>query len=187
MRLLTAPTAEPVSLDEVKFAARLTGSTSFDAGLPIYIQSAREIAEMETGVRWMQQQWRVERYDWPGPCDVLEIGGATAVAVSYWSTSNAWVALAPEAFVWADADPGAVIGALVGQAWPTLGDVAAGPRVRIDVTAGAADSSAVPAAIKTFIMAMVAYWVENPQAYTDKPHLATPAAMALLDSQRAAY
>jgi len=29
--------------------------------------------------------------------------------------------------------------------------------------------------------------VDNPQAYTDKPHVATPAALALLDSQRVAY
>lgn len=187
MRLLTAPTAEPVSLDEVKFAARLTGSTSFDAALPVYMQGAREIAEMETGVRWMQQQWRAERSCWPGPIDVIELAGATAVAISYWSAANTWATMAPGTFVWADADPGVVIGALVGQAWPTLGDVAAGPRVRIDVTVGATDAANVPAAIKTFIMAMVAYWVENPQAYTDKPHLASPATLALLDSQRAAY
>lgn len=187
MRLLTAPAAEPVTLDQVKFAARLTGSTAFDTMLPVYIQAAREIAEMETRTRWMQQQWRIERYDWPGPFDVLELAGATAVAVSYWSSSEAWATMAPGTFVWADADPGVVIGPLVGQSWPTLGDIAAGPRVRVDITAGATSAAAVPAAVKAFIMAMVAYWVENPQAYTDKPHMASPAALALLDSQRAAY
>lgn len=187
MRLLTAPTAEPVTLDQVKFAARLTGSSAFDAMLPVYIQAAREIAEMETGVRWMAQQWRIESYCWPGPCDVLGMGGATAVAVSYWSSSNVWVAMGAGTFVWADADPGVVVGAPVGQAWPVLGSVAAGPRVRVDITVGAADPAAVPAAIKVFIMAMVAYWVDNPQAYTDKPHTATPAALTLLDSQRVAY
>lgn len=187
MRLLTAPTAEPVTLDQVKFAARLTGSTAFDAMLPVYMQAAREIAEAETRTRWMSQKWRVERYDWPGPCDVLELAGATAVEVSYWGSTSAWVTMDSGTFVWADADPGVVIGALVGQAWPTLGDIAAGPRVRVDITVGTVDASAVPAAVKTFIMAMVAYWVDNPQAYTDKPHVATPAALALLDSQRVAY
>lgn len=187
MRLLTAPTAEPVTLDQVKFAARLTGSTAFDAMLPVYMQAAREIAESQTGVRWMNQQWRIERYNWPSPCEVLEVNGPTAVTVSYWSASNAWTEMTSGTYVWADADPGLVIGALVGQAWPNLGDVAAGPRVRVDVTSGATDASAVPAAIKTFIMAMVAYWVENPQAYTDKPHVATPAALAMLDSQRVVY
>lgn len=187
MRLLTAPTVEPVSLDQVKFAARLTGTTAFDAMLPVYMQAAREIAEMETRIRWMAQQWRVECYDWPGSCEVLELAGATAVAISYWGPASSWVNMSTGTFVWADADPGVVIGALVGQAWPTLGDVGAGPRVRVDITVGAADASAVPAAVKTFIMAMVAYWVDNPQAYTEKPHLATPAALALLDSQRVAY
>jgi len=187
MRLLTAPTAEPVTLDQVKFAARLTGTTAFDAMLPVYMQAAREIAEMETRWRWMQQQWRIERYDWPSACEVLELGGATAVALSYWSTSNSWAPMDGGSFGWADADPGVVIGPLVGQSWPSLGDVPAGPRVRIDITVGVADPAAVPAAIKTFIMAMVAYWVENPQAYTERPHMATPAALALLDSQRVAY
>lgn len=187
MRLLTAPTAEPVTLDQAKFAARLTGSSAFDAMLPIYIQAAREIAEMETRWRWMQQVWRVERCDWPCSSDVIELGGASAVAISYWSTGNAWVTMAGGSFGWADADPGVVLGPLVGQSWPSLGDVPAGPRVRIDVTVGVTDAAAVPAAVKTFIMAMVAYWIDNPQAYTERPHVATPAALALLDSQRVAY
>ena len=187
MRLLTAPTAEPVTLDQAKFAARLTGSAAFDAMLPVYMQAAREIAEAETRVRWMRQQWRVEMECWPGQCTVIELAGATAVAISYWSPAGAWVTMESGAFVWADADPGIRIGPLVGQAWPTLGDVSVGPRVRVDATVGAAGDLAVPAAVKTFIMAMVAYWIENPQAYTDKPHVATPAALALLDSQRVAY
>jgi len=187
MRLLTAPTAEPVTLDQAKFAARLTGTTAFDAMLPIYMQGAREIAEMETRWRWMRQVWRVEMTDWPGPTDVIELGGASAVAISYWSASNAWTSMVDGSFGWADADPGVVIGPLVGQSWPSLGDVPAGPRIRIDITVGVTDPAAVPAAVKTFIMAMVAYWVENPQAYTERPHVATPAALALLDSQRVAY
>ena len=53
--------------------------------------------------------------------------------------------------------------------------------------AAASAAAANPVAEGVRIMAMVAYWVENPQAYTDKPHVATPAALALLDSQRVAY
>mgnify|MGYP000034051154 CR=1 FL=1 len=81
MRLLTAPTAEPVTLDEVKFAARLTGSTAFDTMLPVYIQAAREIAETEAGRKLMAQVWRIELADWPHPCQVFELHSATAVTV----------------------------------------------------------------------------------------------------------
>lgn len=186
MRLLTPPTTEPVSLDEAKFAARLTGSTAFDAALPIYIQAAREIAEMETGVRWMAQEWRAEFTDWPAPGEVIRVSPATAVAVSYWSGS-AWVNLAPEEFGWSDADPGVFIAPPVNESFPTLGDIASGPRVRVDVTAGADSAAAVPATIKSFIMGMVAYWVENPQAHTERPTMATAACHAMLDSQRVAY
>lgn len=198
MRLLTAPTAEPVTLDEVKFAARLTGSTAFDTMLPVYIQAAREIAETEAGRKLMAQVWRIELADWPHPCQVFELHSATAVAISYWSTAGTWTDLViplkdgedPPAlinFAWADADPGLALAPLLGANWPTLGEVAIGPRVRVDVTVGAADADNVPAAAKTFIMAMVAYWIENPQAYTDRPHHASPVALCLLDSIRVGY
>lgn len=187
MKQLTAPTAEPVTLDQAKFAARLTGSSAFDAMLPVYIQAAREIAEMETGVRWMAQSWRQELAHWPSAGDMINIAGATAVAVSYWSVGGTWETLSPAALTWFDANPGVVIAPAYGQAFPDLGDVSVGPRVRVDVTVGAADEATVPAAIKAFIMAMVAYWVDHPQAYTDKPHLATPAAITLLETQRVAY
>ena len=187
MTLLVAPTAEPVTLDQAKFAARLTGISAFDGMLPVYIQAAREIAEMETGVRWMAQEWRQDLDGWPAVDDVVPAAGATAVAVSYWSKAGAWESLAPSALTWVDRDPGVSIAPAYGTTFPELGDVSAGPRVRVDVTMGAADASAVPAAIKTFIMAMVAYWVENPRAYTDKPHQATPATITLLETQRVAF
>jgi len=187
MRLLTAPAAEPVSLDQAKFAARLTGITAFDAMLPIYIQAAREIAEMETGVRWMAQEWRSEFADWPTTADVVPLAGATAVAVSYVDEAGTWQDLDDADVVWADMRPGVAIAPPVDAQFPKLGQVAIGPRVRVDVTVGAASAATVPSAIKTFIMGMVAYWVENPQAYTDKPHIATPAMLRLLDSQREAY
>jgi len=188
MKLLTAPTAEPVTLDQVKFAARLTGSTAFDSMLPIYIQAAREIAEMETGVRWMAQQWRAEFYDWPAPSKVVEVGGkVNAVAASYWSAAGTWVSLASDEFFWTDGYPGVLIAPPVGQAFPLPGDIAVGPRVRVDVSVGHASAAMVPAAVKTFIMAMVAYWVENPQAYTDRPHIGTPATLGLLDTVREAF
>ena len=198
MRLLTAPTEEPVSLDEAKFAARLTGSTAFDAMLPVYIQAAREIAENETCRRLMAQVWRLEMVDWPTAADLIPIHAASTVAISYWSTTGEWIDLvipledgedppARIAFAWADADPGLALAPLLGEDWPALGEVAIGPRIRVDITVGAADAADVPAAAKAFITAMVAYWIENPQAYTDRPHMASPAALCLLDSIRVGF
>ena len=187
MKILTAPTVEPVTLDQAKFAARLTGISAFDAMLPVYIQAAREIAEMETRVRWMAQQWREELADWPSADAMVNLAGPTAVAVSYWSTGGTWTTLAAEDFTWVDCSPGVAIVPAYGKVFPTLGDLAGGPRVRVDVTVGVADAALVPATVKAFIMAMVAYWIENPGAYTDKPHMATPATITLLETQRVAY
>jgi len=187
MPILTAPTSEPITLDEAKFAARLTGSTAFDAMLPLYIQAAREIAEAETGVRWMAQRVREEFTEWPAPTQVIRLAGPTAVAISYCSQAGAWTSLPSGQFFWADASPGLLIAPPVGGQFPMLGDIAVGPRVRVDVDVGAADRASVPAAVKTFIMAMVAYWVEHPQAFTDRPHVASPAIARQLDTVREAF
>lgn len=187
MKLLTAPTAEPVTLDQAKFAARLTGISAFDAMIPLYIQAAREIAEMETGVRWMAQEWRAELSNWPAADAQINLAGPTAVAVSYWSKAGAWETLAPADMTWVDNDPGVAILPAYGKTFPELGDVSGGPRVRVDVTVGAADADQVPAAIKVFIMANVAYWIDNPKAYTDKPHTAAPTTITMLETQRVAF
>lgn len=188
MKQLVAPALEPVTLDQAKFAARLTGSTAFDAMIPLYIQAAREIAEMQTGQRFISQKWRYESYNWPMPDDVIEVGGdITAVDVSYWSAAGTWVTFTSSQFVWEDAEPGVRIAPPVSQSFPTLGDLALGGRVRVDITTGAATAAAVPAAAKTFIMSMVAYWIDNPQAYHDKPHAAAPAMLSMLDSLRVAF
>ncbi len=187
MPTLTPPTIEPVTLDEAKFAARLTGSTAFDAMLPLYIQAAREIAEAETGVRWMAQKVREEFTEWPAATQVIRLAGPTAVAISYWSQAGAWTSLPSNQFFWADANPGLMIAPPVGSTFPMLGDVAVGPRVRVDVDVGVATRAAAPAAVKTFIMAMVAYWIDNPQAFTDRPHVASPAIARQLDTVREAF
>jgi hypothetical protein len=47
--------------------------------------------------------------------------------------------------------------------WPDLPDVPARARVRIDITAGDAFDQ-VPQCVRTYILASVAHWVDNPGA-----------------------
>jgi len=178
MHLLTAPTAEPVTLDEAKLAARIGGSTAFDALVPGLIVAARQLAEQQTGRQLMAQTWRTELTDWPAADHVLHVHQATAAAVSYWNGS-AWVTMAGGAFVAFALGNGTALAPALTTSWPTLGDIAGGPRVRIDLTAGATDAADVPECVKLYIKACVAYAIENP---TDP---APPAGLAfLLDSAR---
>jgi uncharacterized phiE125 gp8 family phage protein len=158
--LITPPTIEPVSVAEAKLAARLDGS-HWDTIVAGAIAGAREVAEHQTGRKFMAQVIRLELVDWPTTADELPCYRPTAVAITYWNGS-AWVALAGGAFAWAAQDPGFVMAPALGTSWPTLGEVAVGPRVRVDATVGATDAADVPAAATGFIKAMVAVIAADP-------------------------
>lgn len=158
--LITPPAAEPVSVAEAKLAARLDGD-HWDTIVSPAIAAAREVAEHETGWRFMQQVVRLELDDWPLVTDRLPFFNPTSVAVSYWNGA-AWLVLDPAAYVWATYYPDIVLVPALNTSFPTLGEVAVGARVRVDVTIGAATSADVPAVAKKFINAMVSLMADDP-------------------------
>lgn len=160
MYLLTAPTIEPVTIGDAKAAARLDGS-HWDAIVSDAISAARSVAEHQTGRHFMAQTWRVELTDWPTVDQVLPFLRPSAVAVAYW-TGSAWATLATNAYAWAAQDTGIALAPALGSSWPTLGSVAIGPRVRVDVTIGATDPAQVPAPAQSFIKALVAVMAADP-------------------------
>lgn len=160
MYLLTAPTLEPVTVGDAKLAARLDGS-HWDTIVSDAISAARSVAEHETGQCFMVQTWRVELVDWPAIDQVLPFLRPSAVAVSYW-TGSAWLTLDPSGYVWAAQGAGIGLAPALGSSWPTLGEVAIGPRVRIDVTLGATDPAQVPAPAQAFIKALVTVMAADP-------------------------
>ena len=182
MYLLTPPAEEPVTLAQAKLAARVDG-TEWDALIPGLIKSARQVAEQETHRCLIAQTWRAELADWPASTDVLPVAPATAVAVSYWNGS-AWTTLAGSAFAWAADGGGVVLAPALNTSWPTLADVAIGPRVRVDVTAGVANAALVDECAKLYITAHVAAWLRNPEAVTSQRLEAVPLLGGLLDPLR---
>lgn len=62
--LTTPPTAEPLTLGEVKAHLRLDGGEE-DALLLSLVTAAREHLERETGLCLMAQSWRLHLNDWP--------------------------------------------------------------------------------------------------------------------------
>jgi len=181
--LITPPTAEPVTLAEAKLAARVDGS-AHDALIGGLIVAAREQAEHVAGRRWIAQTWRHELTDWPAADVALPQPDATAVAISYWNGA-AWVSLAGSAFGFGPLNSGTAIAPAVGASWPTLGDIAIGPRVRVEITSGAASAAGVPEVVKLYIKACVAHWVDNPGAQPANGKAETsPLFDRLLDSVR---
>lgn len=181
--LLTPPAAEPVTLAAVKAALRIDDAR-FDALLPGLIASARAVAEQETGRQLVEQTWRAEIDDWPASDEPIAIYRATAAAVSYWAGST-WQTLA-SGYVFAPSGNGTALAPALGSAWPALGEVALGPRVRIDLTCGVPTASAasVPACIQTFITALVGQLLQSPELTAAEAVHANPLLARLLDSVR---
>jgi hypothetical protein len=166
MYTLTQPTLEPVTLAEAKLSARVDGS-EWDDIISGAITAARQVAEQETGRRFMSQVVRFELTDWPDELDLFAVYRPTAVAVSYWDGS-AWVALTSGTdYAWAPVDTGFSVVPPLSGSFPTLGEVAIGPLVRIDATVGATDAANVEGCVKTFIKALVTIMVHDPALTAD--------------------
>jgi uncharacterized phiE125 gp8 family phage protein len=173
--------AEPVTLAEAKLAARVDTS-DLDSLIGGLITAAREQAEQITGRAYRPQVLREELADWPAVDDVIAVYAATACAVTYWNGST-WAALSGAAYVYAPDGNGTVLAPTLGTDWPTLPERAAGPRVRIDLTAGPAAPADVSEQVKLYIKASVSAWVNNPDAI-GKPVTANPLFERLLDAER---
>lgn len=88
LKLITAPAALAVSLADVKTQLRIDG-TDHDATLTAYIEAATQVAEHETGRRFITQTWEAV-YD-AFPCAAIELGLApvqSVVSVKYLDTAG---------------------------------------------------------------------------------------------------
>lgn len=186
----TAPAAddmtEPVTLSEAKLAARLNADeTALDPVVQGYISTARQIAEHETGREYVRKVRRYTFTDWPASDRVMHVYQPSAVAVQWWDGA-AWVTMADGTdFAWGEVDQGVGIAPPVGGSWPTLGAIAIGPRVRVDITAGS-DTPTIdtPECVKTFIKSCVSFWADNPDQGAAASLQEAPRMFRLLDPER---
>ena len=178
-----ADLGEPLTLAEAKLAARIDAViTVFDSDISRYITAARLMAEQKTGRDFVRKTRRVTLKEWPAATDVLHGYEPVDVAISSWD-GTAWQALDANAYAYWAEDAGTCIAPAIGASWPTLGQVAGGARVRIDITAGPADPrAATPADVKLYIAAMVSHWHDNPGAMVAGNASPNPFIERLLDA-----
>lgn len=149
LKLITAPATEPVTLAEAKVHLRCGDGE--DALLGVLIQAAREHAEHQIGRALITQTW--ERVIDAFPAAEIELGMppvSSVAQITYTDTAGTEQTMsAADYSLDADTAPGWVLPA-VNTEWPDTLDTASAVRVRFVCGYGAA--SAVPAAIKSWML-----------------------------------
>lgn len=157
LKLITAPTVEPLSILDLRDHLRLPSGGSEDAMLARWLTSARTLVEQATGRALITQTWEYVLDRWPAG-GVLEVPLPPLVSVTSITTytSRHVAATMPTADYWVDSwnQPGRV--ALNdGAAWPTDLRAIAGIVIRYQCGYGAS-GDAVPTPLRDAILATVA-------------------------------
>ena len=156
--LLTAPSVEPVSLDEAKAYLRVEHSDD-DEVIAALVAGSRIHVEAQTRRALITQSWRLSADAWPpdgrmpvrpGPLQALG-------AVRVYDFDNVAQDVDTQAFVLDRA--GSALG-FAPWAVPAPGRLIAG--IALDVTVGYGDAATdVPEALRQAIRLLVAHWYEN--------------------------
>lgn len=167
LKLVTAPTSEPLTLDEVKAALRLDGDDE-DAWASLYAKAARERVERFVGRAILTQTWRLKLDRFPACGDSGAVSDGVAVLLPMAAplsslTSITYVDAGGTTTTWssanyttyADEEPARVRPAYT-QVYPVTRAVASA--VTVTYAAGYADAGAVPAGLKAAI-AFGASWL----------------------------
>lgn len=162
--LITPPTEEPITLEEAKAQARLTGDED-NALVASYIAAAREACEQYMHRALLTQTWQLvlsafaNEIPLPMAWPLQNAAGppSTAPTVQYYDADGVLQTLATTVYaVDTLRRPGRIVLA-PDQTWPTLESTRLSPRVLITYVAGYTTASDVPELIKQGIKLWVTY------------------------------
>jgi uncharacterized phiE125 gp8 family phage protein len=154
--VVSAPTEEPVTVDEFKKHARISGNAT-NAEIEAMIIAARQYAELELG-RWIITQ-TIDAYfdDWQ-PCIKLP-PLQSVTSISYVDNNGATQTLASNLYRVDSKSKPARITEASGVSWPSLDSVTNAVTVRFVAGYGAKES--VPECIKHWIKLRVEHYFDN--------------------------
>ena len=162
-----------ISVADARSAARIDDDR-FDNQIPRWIDAAARMAEQFCNRYFTPRAPIFERTTWPAVGETFPLREVRECAVSYWNGA-AWVALpAEEVLVFSDGSRTGI--APVSSTWPALGEIAAGPRVRLSFAAGPTSSASLPVEVQHFVLAHVSLFADEnraaaPQATQNFPWL----------------
>ena len=165
MPLITGPTAEPVTLAQVKAHLRIDPDiTADDALLTALIPAARAQAEHRTGRRFGPQTWSRVLGAFPaGPIILPDPPVTAVVSIAYDDPNGAEQTLAPSAYRARLAGEPAAVRPV--SAWPaTLGEEGA---VRITYTCGVPATDPRWPSLQAWMLLAIGTWYTQREAATE--------------------
>lgn len=159
LRLVAAPTIDPVSIAEAR--AHLRVDESADDGLIAgYILAARAYIEAVTGLALISQTFEMTLHDFPSKIELPRAPVSSITSIQYYDTADALQTL-PSSFYEIDtARVPAVIQLADGYDWPTVDDRVAAVVVRFVAGYGATPGS-IPEPIRLAILLIVGHFYAN--------------------------
>lgn len=157
-RLVTAPTTEPVLLEEARTHLRVTSNAEDDyiSGL---IRRARQLLEEEYRLAFITQTWKLYLDEFPAVIRVPRPQLISVTSIEYVDTAGATQTLASAAYqVDTISEPGRIVPAY-GYAWPSTRDQP--NAVIVTHVSGYGAAAAVPEPIRGAILLRVADLFEH--------------------------
>lgn len=182
LRLITAPSVEPVSLVEAKAHLRVTGSDE-DALITALIVAAREAVEHELGRALVTQTWEKTLDMFPEAIELTNSPVQSIASVKYLDWDGIEQTLSSSSYILDNASDSrpAWLTPAYGYDWPgTFRTINA---VKVRYFAGWPTVLAVPQAIKQWMLLNIGHWFENREASGDKRE-PMPFISGLLDRYR---
>jgi uncharacterized phiE125 gp8 family phage protein len=180
--LTTAPTVEPVTLDEAKLFARIDDATD-DALVTALIITARQNVENQTGRSLLTQAWTATLDLMPqaGIFELINRPILSITSIRAYNDDDTYEEIDVVNDIILDGQNGRV--SLKSSAASISGDRATSVFEIVYATGYGSDASDVPEWAKLAIKQMVAHWYENREAITDKQTYQVPFGAQLLIDQ----
>ena len=164
LTLITAPTSEPITIDEVISHLRIDGSDEYGL-IESYIKAARVYCEKWQNRAYIPQTWMLDLDDFPDE-DYINIPLPPLQSVSsvvYYDTDdNNYTLSTSEYLVDIDNEPGRIY-LNYSKTWPSI-TLRPANAVEITFIAGYGDADDVPQHIKQAILLLVGHMYENREA-----------------------
>ena len=179
-KLITAATAEPVTVNEAKDQAALFHSAE-DAMVDRFIRAARELLEAETARQFVTATWEQYFERFPAVIEIRKLPVASITSVAYVDTAGDSQTLTVTTDYQTDfASPNrpARIKPAYGKTWPSIREQFNAVTVRF--VAGYGDSEDVPSRIKHAILMLAAHWYENREPVADRQKFVVPLSLQSL-------